>query len=155
MTTPRRGSYKLVVLSASISLLIGSHFATQDSSAAWTRTLPLLLMLILGELVREATAERLAPVVDERAARRRRQLQWLTLIAGFVFLALPVGGISDPLPVEKQILIIHAGTGGHLDDVRLRRQLLASQRSLRRVGAAGDSARAMAAAVRSLSPVNI
>ncbi|MHB8837988.1 MAG: hypothetical protein ACYC7F_03450 [Gemmatimonadaceae bacterium] len=84
---------KPLALAAGIAILIFGHSAMQESAATWLRSLPVLLILILGELVRERTVSRLSPSLDEPTVRARRRLRWLSLTAGIGFLALPVGAL--------------------------------------------------------------
>ncbi|MBA4071680.1 MAG: hypothetical protein C0497_07570 [Gemmatimonas sp.] len=95
MTTQRSHTRKPLAILAGIGLLVIGHSLTEDSPAQFSRTLPFLLMLILGELVREWTVARLAPTADERTMRRRRYHQWIALIAGIGFMALSVIGAVD------------------------------------------------------------
>jgi hypothetical protein len=94
MTVPRRPTRKPLALLFGIGILVLGHSATQDSPNKWTHALPLLLILILGELVREWTAARLTPLTDEGDARRRQRLLWLTLTAGLALIALPIGAVQ-------------------------------------------------------------
>ncbi|MBI2407962.1 MAG: hypothetical protein HYV19_06660 [Gemmatimonadetes bacterium] len=73
-----------------IAMLVGGHYATQDSSAAWTRTLPILLLLVLGELVRELVITRLAPTVSAEERQKRTRLAWGLLTVGMLCFVLPV-----------------------------------------------------------------
>lgn len=92
MTSHRAYTRKPFAILAGIGLLIISHSLTEDLPATFSRTLPFLLMLILGELVREWTVGRLSPTADEHTMRRRRTHQWMALMAGITCMALPVIG---------------------------------------------------------------
>lgn len=74
MTTHRAYEGEPFAIFAGIGLIIIGHSLTQDSPATFSRTLPFLLMLILGELVREWTVGRLSPTADEHTMRWIRAL---------------------------------------------------------------------------------
>lgn len=97
MTVPRRHSRRPLALLASIGILVLGHSATQDSPNKWMHALPLLLILILGELVREWTVARLAPSNDVGVTRRRHRVLWLTLTAGLALIALPIVAVQMAL----------------------------------------------------------
>lgn len=99
MTESHRVRRGPLALAAGIAILVFGHSALQESAEMWVRGLPYLLILILGELVREWTTARLAPTLDEPTTRARRRLQWIALVAGIGFLGLPVGALAtEALP---------------------------------------------------------
>lgn len=105
MTTPRPHTRTPLAILAGIGILIIGHSLTEPSSAQFSRTLPLLLILILGELVREWTVARLAPTVDERVLRRRRHYQRFALVAGIACMALSViGAVADWWPAHGPVV---------------------------------------------------
>ncbi|MFA6165647.1 MAG: hypothetical protein WC700_03455 [Gemmatimonadaceae bacterium] len=107
MTAPRRHTRTPLAVLVSIGFLVIVHSMTQDSPAHFSRTLPFLLMMILGELVREWTVGRLSSSTDEETRRRRRRLGWIAGIAGIVFLTIPLTGlVTEWLP--KRSLWVYA-----------------------------------------------
>lgn len=80
MTTTHRDTRTPKALLVTMVILVISHSLTQDSANAWTRSLPFLLIMVLGELVREYVVARV-PACDDAAtrARRRRLAAWWVL----------------------------------------------------------------------------
>lgn len=113
MTTERLHTRKPLALLGGIGILVIGHSLIQDSPAHFVRTLPFLLMLILGELVREWTVGRLSPATDEDTARRRRRLGWIAGIAGMLLMTAPLLGlVVEWLP--KRSLWVYALFGASM-----------------------------------------
>ncbi|MHB0964056.1 MAG: hypothetical protein ACYC5V_12695 [Gemmatimonadaceae bacterium] len=93
MTTPHPRTRRPVAVLVSIGILVMVHSLTHDSPARFSRTLPFLLMMILGELVREWTVGRLSSSTDEETRRGRRRLGWVAGIAGALLLSIALIGL--------------------------------------------------------------
>lgn len=89
-----RHSKRPLVLLFTLAVLVVGHFATRDASVAWTRAIPILLVMILGELVREWTLARLSPATTVDARKRRRRHLWASVLAGLALLALSIGAAA-------------------------------------------------------------
>lgn len=90
MTAHSRRSHRPRALLFAIAILVGGHYAIQDSSVAWTRTLPILQLLVLGELVRELMLTRLSPTTSAEERQKRTRLAWGLLTVGMLCFVLPV-----------------------------------------------------------------
>ena len=107
MTTRPAATRAPLAVLGSVGILVFVHSLTQDSPAHFSRTLPFLLMMILGELVREWTAGRLSSSTDEETRRRRRRLGWIAGIAGILFLTIPLTGVATEW-LPKRSLWVYA-----------------------------------------------
>ena len=83
-----------VALLATVVLLLLSHSLTMDSASTWLRSLPFLLILVLGELVREFVVAHVPATADTALRSRRRRLAVWCGVGGALIAAFGVAALA-------------------------------------------------------------
>jgi hypothetical protein len=83
----------LAILIGVVILVLG-HSAYQESMSAFGRSLPFLLILILGELTREWVARRLPLTASDAVCARRRIIALLLFLGGATIAAFLVAAVE-------------------------------------------------------------